>query len=130
MHPINKIKYRIDMVIFTVDASYFQEWVHHVLQQLKSSSPSFILCIMPNKLLLKGLFEEEFVLEQLRLNRLTEAVEQSRTHHGEQISHKLFASRYMPFVKWSSSMPQQNVPLNTTCVQVWYVCCTCTQCCH
>ena len=64
---------------------------------------------MPNKLLLNSLFEEEFVLEQLRLNRLTEAVEQSRTHHGEQISQQLFASRYMPFVKWSLSMPKQNV---------------------
>jgi myosin heavy subunit len=53
---------------------------------------------MPSKQPLKNLFEEELVLEQLRLHRLTDIAIKSRTHYWEQISHELFASRYILFV--------------------------------
>ena len=85
----------VSILIF--GARGFQEWVQQMMWQLHNSSPRFILCVVPSKFLSTNSFEERFVLQQLRLNRVTEAVKALRTGCIEQIAHQFFASRYVCF---------------------------------
>lgn len=82
------------MGILTVRARGLQEWVQQMMQQLHNSTPRFVLCIMPSKSLSTISFDQAFVLKQLQLNQVTEAVRALRTKCIEQMSHQLFARRY------------------------------------
>eukprot|EP00250_Pteridium_aquilinum_P016363 c23066_g2_i3 orf=1965-4637(-) len=71
-----------------------QEQVLKMMQQLDNTEPHFIFCIAPNELQLPQSLQQEYVLRQLRISRVTEAVRLCRSGYATSISHQLFASRF------------------------------------
>lgn len=71
-----------------------QEQLFKLIQQLENSKAHFIRCIRPNTKQLPGMYEKEFVLQQLRCSRVMEIVQILKSRYSIRLTHQEFANRY------------------------------------
>ncbi|CAH1428642.1 unnamed protein product [Lactuca virosa] len=72
----------------------FKEQLFKLIQQLENSKAHFIRCIRPNTKQLPGMYEKDFVLQQLRCSRVMEIVQILKSRYSIRLTHQEFANRF------------------------------------
>ncbi|KAG7957387.1 hypothetical protein I3843_11G172000 [Carya illinoinensis] len=72
----------------------FKGQLFKLMQQMENTTPHFIRCIKPNSKQLPGIYEEDFVLQQLMCCGVLEVVRISKLGYPTRMTHQEFAGRY------------------------------------
>ncbi|KAK8918406.1 hypothetical protein KSP39_PZI021372 [Platanthera zijinensis] len=71
-----------------------KDQLSELTQLLENTNPHFIRCINPNRKQLAGIYEEDFVIHQLRSSRLLEVARIARSSYPTRMTFLQFAERY------------------------------------
>lgn len=80
--------------IFMSVASQYKEQLTHLMDTLRSTSPHFIRCILPNSMQKPGIVNNELVLHQLKCNGVLEGIRIARKGFPNRLKYAEFLKRY------------------------------------
>jgi len=89
---------------FITVAAQHKEQLNSLMNTLKSTTPHFVRCILPNAQQRPGRLEDKIVLEQLRCNGVLEGIKISRAGFPNRIVYPEFVKRYYLL---ASNVPRQ-----------------------
>ncbi|KAI0527276.1 hypothetical protein KFK09_002875 [Dendrobium nobile] len=75
-------------------ATKLKDQLSELIQLLENTKPHFISCINPNSKQLAGIYEEDFVIRQLRSFSLLEVARITRSGYPTRMTHQQFVERY------------------------------------
>lgn len=103
---------RVKRGIFRTVAQRHKEQLNHLMDQLQSTHPHFVRCIIPNLQKKPLEFDNMLVLEQLRCNGVLEGIRIARTGFPNRLPFSEFRLRYEVLV---SNMPNGFIEGQTAC---------------
>lgn len=94
---------------FRTVAQRHKEQLTNLMNQLESTHPHFVRCIIPNKRRLPKSFDNALVLDQLRCNGVLEGIRIARRGYPNRLEFQEFRKRYHSLVKGALGSDNQRV---------------------